>query len=97
MPAYVVAIRDKTKDPAELKAYSATAGKARAEGMKLLAAYGANEALEGPPTEGVVLIEFPDMASAKAWYDSPAYTEARKHRFLGADYRFILFEGLKSA
>ncbi len=94
MTAYIVAIRDKTKDAAELKAYSASAGKARAEGMKVLAAYGKNEVLEGAATEGVVLIQFPDMAAAKAWYDSPAYVEARKHRFLGADYRFILFEGL---
>ena len=31
---------------------------------------------------------------AKAWYDSPAYREAREHRFRGADYRAILFEGL---
>ena len=41
-----------------------------------------------------MLLQFPDMATAKAWYDSPAYTAARKHRQAGADYRFILFEGL---
>lgn len=44
--------------------------------------------------EAVVLLHFPDMAAAKAWYDSPAYHAARQHRFQGADYRFILFDGL---
>jgi len=94
MTAYVVAIREKTRDSDALKAYGAAAREARIDGMKLLAAYGPSEALEGAATEGVVLIEFPDMATAKAWYDSPAYEAARKHRYQGADYRFILFEGL---
>jgi len=94
MTAYIVAIREKTHDPEALKAYAAGAGKARIEGMKVLAAYGATETLEGPAAEGVVLLQFPDAAAAKAWYGSPAYQEARKHRFQGADYRFIMFEGL---
>ena len=51
-------------------------------------------ALEGPEAEGVVIIEFPSLAEAKAWYDSPAYREAREHRFRGADYRAILVEGV---
>ncbi len=58
------------------------------------AANGACETLEDPAAEGVVLLEFPDMAAARAWYESPAYREAREHRFRGGDYRFILFEGL---
>jgi uncharacterized protein (DUF1330 family) len=34
------------------------------------------------------------MAAAKAWYDGPAYTEARQLRFKGADYRAFIVEGL---
>jgi uncharacterized protein (DUF1330 family) len=34
------------------------------------------------------------MAAARAWYDSPAYQAAVKHRFLGADYRVFITEGL---
>ena len=56
MTAYIVAIREKTHDPEALKAYAAGAGKARIEGMKVLAAYGAIETLEGPAVEGVVLL-----------------------------------------
>jgi uncharacterized protein (DUF1330 family) len=43
---------------------------------------------------GAVLLEFPTMAAAKAWYDGPAYREARELRFKGADYRVVFFEGL---
>ena len=39
--------------------------------------------------DGVVILSFPSMPEAKAWYDSPAYTEAKKHRFQAADYRVI--------
>jgi uncharacterized protein (DUF1330 family) len=58
------------------------------------AVYGRHEVLEGPPTEGVVILEFPSFDEAKAWYGSAAYSEARAHRLLGADYRCILVEGV---
>ena len=52
------------------------------------------EVLEGAPVEAVVITEFPTMEAAKAWYDSPAYSEARVHRHKGAEYRCLLVEGL---
>jgi uncharacterized protein (DUF1330 family) len=36
------------------------------------------------------------MEEAKAWYDSPAYQQARLHRRLGGDYRVFILEGLES-
>jgi uncharacterized protein (DUF1330 family) len=39
-------------------------------------------------------VEFPTVADAKAWYDSPAYREVRQHRFLGADYRAVILDGI---
>jgi uncharacterized protein (DUF1330 family) len=33
------------------------------------------------------------MAAARAWYNSPAYQEARLHRMKGAQYRMLLVEG----
>lgn len=62
--------------------------------MKILAAYGRQEVLEGPKMEGVVIVEFPSTEEAEAWYESPAYREARGHRFRGADYRAVLVEGV---
>ena len=51
--------------------------------VKVLAAYGRQEVVEGPEVEGVVILEFPSFEAAKAWYDSPAYREVREHRFRG--------------
>ena len=92
--AYVVFIRERTRDAAELKTYSPKAA-ASLDGhpVTLLAAYGRQEVLEGPEAEGVVIVRFPSFTEAKAWYESPAYRAAREHRFKGADYRAILVEG----
>ena len=59
----------------------------------MLAAYGCHEVLEGPEIEGLVILEFPSLEEAKAWYDSPAYREVREHRFRGSDYRAVIVEG----
>lgn len=42
-----------------------------------------------------VLVEFPDLATAKAWYDSPEYAEARATRADAATGRFVVVEGLE--
>lgn len=95
MAAYIVFTREKLRDKAELDIYSPLAGASMAgHTVKAHSVYGKCETLEGAPIEGCVIIEFPTMAEAKAWYDSPAYTEARKHRFLAADYRAFITEGL---
>jgi len=95
MAAYVVFLRDKTRDQAELEIYWQKV-EATMEGhpIKVLAAYGPHEVLEGPDVEGVVIAEFPTLKDAKAWYDSPAYREVREHRFRGADYRGLIVEGV---
>jgi uncharacterized protein (DUF1330 family) len=93
--AYIVFIRDKTTNQAELDTYSANVGPSMAgHACTPHAAYGYHEVLEGPPLEGVVILSFPTFAEAKAWYDSPAYTEVRQHRFNGAEYRAVIVEGL---
>jgi uncharacterized protein (DUF1330 family) len=95
MSAYMVFTREKTVDQREMDVY-AKGAKASVAGHELnvLAFYGAHEDLEGPPTEGTVIVQFPTMAAAKAWYDSPLYRQAREHRFKGATYRVTLVEGV---
>jgi len=95
MTAYAVFLFEKTTDPRELEAYAAKVP-ATSEGHELtpLALYGVHEVLEGRATEGVVLLHFPSMEQAKAWYHSPAYQEAAAHRHAGSEYRVILVEGL---
>lgn len=95
MRAYLIFIREETYDPAELAIYwqqirATFAG----HSVRVLASYGQHEDLEGPPTEGTVLAEFPSMDAAKTWYDSPEYRRVREHRLRGARYRGILVEGL---
>ena len=95
MATYIVFIRDATRDAAELGTYSQKVGGTLAgHPVSVLAAYGRQEVLEGPEVEGVVILEFPTFEEAKAWYDSPAYRQAREHRFRGADYRAVIVEGV---
>lgn len=49
--------------------------------------------LEGDAPDGMVMLEFPDSASAKIWYNDPGYQEQLEHRKRAADYRAILVEG----
>ncbi len=95
MPAYVIFTREKTTDQAEMDIYSGQAG-ATLDGhpVKVLAFYGEHKVLEGSPHEGAVILEFPTLEQAKAWYDSPAYQAAAKHRQAGSHYRVFIVEGV---
>jgi uncharacterized protein (DUF1330 family) len=95
MPGYVILINNKTTDATELSLYRPKALAARAaHPVTMLATNGKFEVLEGAPAEGVTIAQFPDMAAAKAWYDSPEYQDAKEHRLKGADFRILLTEGL---
>ena len=95
MAVYVVFTREKMRNPEEYERYREKAGSA-AQGhpLKPLALYGKYEMLEGSAIEGAVILEFPTVDAAKTYYNSPAYQDAVKHRFLGADYRVFIVEGL---
>lgn len=94
MAAYIVFIRNSISDPEAMKTYGGLAAKAFSPKMKALAVYGPIETLEGQPSDGLVLIEFPTMEDAKEWYNGPAYQEALQHRLKGADYRVLMFQGV---
>lgn len=95
MPAYIVFTRERLRDQAEMDAYAAAVGPTLGgHEVKPLAVYGAHQTIEGAPIDGAVILEFPNTAAARAWYDSPAYQEVAKHRFQGADYRGFIVEGV---
>lgn len=95
MSAYVILIRDHTRDENELARYAELAQAARpGHEITPLAFYGEVQTLEGAPAEGAVVLKFPDMQAARAWYDSPQYRAAKVHRHLGADYRVLLVNGV---
>jgi uncharacterized protein (DUF1330 family) len=87
MSAYVVMLREKTTNAEELKTYT---GLARASfaghAVTPIVRYGSFEMLEGDPIEGVAIIQFPTLAEAKAWYNSPASQKAAAHRWDGSRY-----------
>ena len=95
MSVYFVMIREQTVDAKALAEYGPKASAAAAgHPVKPLAVYGTIDQLEGEPMEGAVILEFPDMAAARAWYDSPAYQEAVKFRHAGSKSKTFLIEGV---
>jgi uncharacterized protein (DUF1330 family) len=95
MAAYMVFTSYSTLDPKELETYRKMAPATLAgHPVSVRFSYGHHEVVEGPETEGIVILEFPTIEAAKAWYDSPAYREAREHRFKGAEYRAGIVQGV---
>ncbi len=96
MPAYVLCIReDAVRDPAEMATYHRLNRESpREPKLTPLAVYGAIEALEGKAPDGIVLLQFPTVEDAQAWYNSPGYRAAIPHRRKGADYRIMIIQGL---
>jgi uncharacterized protein (DUF1330 family) len=95
MPAYLVA----EMEVSDLKTYE----QYRAQVPEVLAAYdgrflvrgGTTEAKEGtPPATRVVIIEFPDMAAARRFYDGPDYQATiLPLRLAASQGRLYLVEG----
>jgi uncharacterized protein (DUF1330 family) len=95
MATYIVFTKESTQDQNELNIYQSKVGETlEGHPVKLLAAYGPQQVLEGPAPEGVVILEFPNTTAARKWYDGPAYQAVARHRFKGATYRAVLVEGV---
>lgn len=95
MATYIVFTRESMQDPQEFDLYQNKVGATLAgHPVKVLAAYGAQETLEGEGPEGVVIVEFPSKEAARAWYHGPEYQTVAQHRFKGARYRAVLVEGV---
>lgn len=95
MTAYVMFIREEPYHDLEAIAeYTrlAVAGMVESK-VNPLVANGAIEAFEGEAPDGVVMVSFPTMADARAWYNSPGYQAAIPYRKKGSNYRVFLVEG----
>jgi uncharacterized protein (DUF1330 family) len=95
VPAYVIVTVDVT-DPDQYEQYRPLAAASiEAAGGRYCARGGAVEVLEGDRAPGrVVIIEFPDVGSARGWYDGAAYRDARAVRAGAAVGSFLLVEGV---
>jgi uncharacterized protein (DUF1330 family) len=94
MTAYVVIIRNQTVDARHFEQYFALAPLAPAQHASYVAKNSEFEVLEGPPAETVVIVSFPSMREARAWYRSDEYQQAVQHRLKAADYRTLLVDGV---
>ena len=94
MPAYVINDMDVT-DPQLFEEYKKLSPPTVAQyGGKFLARGGRTETLEGAwSPRRLVILEFPDMASAQAWIDSPEYAPVRRLRQLSSRSNIIVVEG----
>jgi uncharacterized protein (DUF1330 family) len=96
MPKAYVLVDVNITDPERYDGYRALAGPAvEAAGGRYLARGGATRVLEGERVPNrIVILEFPDLDAAQAWYDSPQYAEARQAREGAAVGSFIAVEGV---
>ena len=95
MPAYLIAEND-VHDPQMMQAYLE---KVRptivAHGGKALAAGGEIAHMDGQwRPRRVAVFEFPSMAAAKAWYNSPEYQEILPLRLNSSNGSVIFVDGL---
>ncbi|MDB5898037.1 MAG: hypothetical protein JWP22_206 [Ramlibacter sp.] len=93
--AYIIANVNVTNPPQyeEYKRLSSIAMKAH--GAEVCVRGGATEVLEGDwSPDRVVLLKFPSVAQARAFYDSPEYQAAKKAREGIAVMRMVMIEGV---
>ena len=81
MPAYVI-VDVKVTDPEQYQQYMALSpGAIEAAGGHFLVRGGAHEVFEGDwQPSRMVMVEFPDLPAARAFYDSAKYRQARAKR-----------------
>ncbi|MFC4453782.1 DUF1330 domain-containing protein [Deinococcus sonorensis] len=95
MPAYVM-VNTRVSDPTRIQLYRDLAEQSVKQfGGTYLARGGHLRVLEGTyHPERMVLLEFPTLERAQAWYASDAYAEARRARAGIAEFEMVLVEGL---
>jgi uncharacterized protein (DUF1330 family) len=88
--------RSEFPDPASIKPYGrAVVSVAAKFGGRFIALADRPEALEGDPdTRRVVILEFPSLDAARAFWNSPEYAEVKKLREGLGTVEAVLFEGL---
>lgn len=95
MPAYVINDMEIT-DPQRFEEYKRLSpSTVAAYGGRFLARGGEVTPLEGGwQPRRLVMLEFPSVAQAQAWLDSPEYAPARRLRQLSAKSRMVVIEGM---
>lgn len=95
MAAYVI-VDINIRDHEKYELYKQLTPASIAEfGGKFVVRGGATVTMEGDWVPGrIVVAEFPNMETAKAWWNSEGYAEAKRIRQASADTRMIFVEGI---
>lgn len=95
MKGYVIVNVSEIHDPAAYETYRPIAGATvAAHGGRFIVRGGDAERFEGEgPAGRNVVIEFPSLAAAKAWYASPEYQDALKIRLAASTGSLLIVEG----
>jgi uncharacterized protein (DUF1330 family) len=95
MPAYVIAAVTDAWDQVKLAEYRDRNTDVVADhGGRFIARGGAQERLEGEwDPKRLVIIEFPDMDAARAWYHSEGYAPLRELRRSASVTNIVAVEG----
>ncbi|MFJ2609909.1 DUF1330 domain-containing protein [Streptomyces sp. NPDC087425] len=95
MSAYVIADVQLTGDAEEFAEYRSKVGATlKAYGGRYLTGGGDAEILEGAWEPGqIVVVEFPDMTTARAWNDSVEYQEIAPLRIRNTDSKLLIVPG----
>ena len=95
MPAYVIGDVREVRDPDALAEYRRRNTDAVARhGGRFVVRGGELEVLEGEwPTTRIVVIEFPDLAAARGWYESDEYAPLKALRRQASDTNLVIVEG----
>lgn len=95
MPAYVI-VNVTVRDPVRYEEYKRLA-------TPTVSAYGGRYVARGGPVEvregdwspsRLVVLEFPSVERARAWWDSPEYAPAKAVRQSCADTQLVIAEGV---
>jgi uncharacterized protein (DUF1330 family) len=96
MPKGYVMARIDVTDPEEYAKYVArTRSIAESFGGRFLVRGGRHEQLEGHGRSRHVLLEFPDFATARAFYRSEPYQAILPHAMAGSERELVLVEGVE--
>jgi uncharacterized protein (DUF1330 family) len=95
MPAYFV-VELETTNAAGMEPYRAAVPATIAQyGGRFLVRGGTTELIEGgPEPKRIVILEFPDAAAVKRWYNSPEYQKILPGRLANSTSRAFIVEGV---
>lgn len=96
MSAYLFAIRkEPVKDPEAMAEYQRRTREIKTKfDMIPRIIYGDIQSLEGNAPDGVILLEFPTIEEARAWYETREYQDAVPFRQQAADYDMYIVQGM---